>query len=76
MPHLRALTEHIKQEVKEKYALKALGVDGESDNSWVIVDFGNVMVHLFTEETRDRYDLENLWADAEKIKKFSTCSND
>ena len=44
-----------------------LGREGHRGNSWELLDFGSVVVHVFTEEAREFYALERLWADAEKI---------
>ena len=44
-----------------------LGREGHRGNSWELLDFGTVVVHVFTEEARQFYDLERLWADAENI---------
>lgn len=41
--------------------------EGERSSGWVLIDFGCVIVHVFMEEARQFYDLERLWADAEKI---------
>ena len=44
-----------------------LGREGHRGNSWELLDFGSVVVHVFTDEARKFYDLERLWADAEFI---------
>lgn len=44
-----------------------LGLEGEGSNSWMLQDFGDIVVHLFTSESREAYDLENLWGDAPRI---------
>ena len=44
-----------------------LGREGHRGNSWELLDFGSVVVHVFTEEAREFYALERLWADAECI---------
>lgn len=41
--------------------------EGERSSGWVLIDFGCVVVHIFMEEARNFYDLERLWADAEKV---------
>jgi ribosome-associated protein len=42
-------------------------VEGRGNGTWEVIDFGCVVVHIFSRESRDFYKLENLWADAEKI---------
>ena len=44
-----------------------LGREGHRGNAWELLDFGSVVVHVFTEEARDFYSLERLWADAESV---------
>ena len=44
-----------------------LGREGHRGNTWELLDFGSVVVHVFTEEAREFYSLERLWADAEEI---------
>ena len=44
-----------------------LGREGHRGNSWELLDYGSVVVHVFTEEAREFYSLERLWADAEKV---------
>ena len=44
-----------------------LGREGHRGNSWELLDYGSIVVHVFTEEARKFYDLERLWADAEVI---------
>ena len=44
-----------------------LGREGHRGNSWELLDFGSIVVHVFTEEAREFYSLERLWADAEQV---------
>ncbi len=46
--------------------MKPLHVDGSTESHWIIVDFGGVMVHVMTENSRAQYQLEDLWGDAPK----------
>ena len=55
-----------------EYALESLGEtmlgrEGHRGNSWELLDYGTIVVHVFTEEAREFYSLERLWADAEEI---------
>ncbi|MDT8896254.1 ribosome silencing factor [Halomonas sp. I1] len=60
--HLAALAENLIQAAKDS-GMPPLGVEGESGAEWVLVDLGDVVVHLMMPETRELYDLERLWAD-------------
>ena len=55
-----------------EFQLKQLGIspnhiEGHRSNTWILLDYGNVVVHVFLKETRDFYDLERLWQDGEQI---------
>ena len=66
-PHLRAISENIQKQARETYGIRGK-IDGTPESNWIIADMGNVMVHIFTEESRNLYQLENLWGDAAKIE--------
>lgn len=63
-PHIGAIAERIVREVREKFAVRPIAVDGTPQSQWIIVDFGFLMIHVMTAEARDRYQLESLWGDA------------
>ena len=54
-------------ELGEKQNAKPIHTDGYQGESWILVDFVDVIVHLFSDEARAYYDLDNLWGDAERI---------
>ncbi|MBN1264552.1 MAG: ribosome silencing factor [Anaerolineales bacterium] len=58
---MKALANDIQKEVKTAYSLNAWGVEGKPDDGWMLIDFGEVVVHLFSAEQRDYYRLEELW---------------
>ena len=58
-----AIAEHIKIELKKKN-ISPISIDGVKEGKWVLLDYGDVIIHVFYEETRSFYDLEGLWADA------------
>ncbi|MFQ6096997.1 MAG: ribosome silencing factor [Armatimonadota bacterium] len=61
--HVRAVTEAI-EEAAATAGIRAHHREGGSDAAWVLMDYGDVVVHVFTPETRAYYDLEHLWGDA------------
>ena len=63
--HVKSLASNVCMEAK-KQGQRALGVEGEDAGEWVLVDFGDVVVHVMLPATRDFYDLERLWAEHPK----------
>ena len=61
--HVRALVDSLR-ETARRCAVHVLGVEGEDTGAWVLVDLGDVVVHVMQAETRAFYDLERLWGDA------------
>ena len=62
--HVKSLASNVSVEAKKQGA-RPLGVEGEDAGEWVLVDFGDVVVHVMQPATRDFYDLERLWAGTE-----------
>ena len=61
-PQTRAITDHIHQEMK-KEAMKASPLEGYQQLDWVLVDFVNIVAHVFSKDAREYYEFERLWAD-------------
>jgi ribosome-associated protein len=57
-----AMAEHVQLELREE-GVRPLGAEGEERGQWVLLDFGEVVAHLFHHEVRTFYDLEGLWTD-------------
>ena len=64
--HVKTLCDYAEYTM-EQLGEPMLGREGHRGNSWELLDFGSVVVHVFTEEARKFYDLERLWADAEAV---------
>lgn len=64
---LNALVDHLRVEMKEKYELLPLSVQGTAGSGWVLVDYGYVIIHIFLEEKRQYYDLEGLWRQESQV---------
>jgi len=64
---VKAVAEFIEQEFANK-RLKPLGVEGAAYSHWILLDYGDVIIHVFEKETRAYYNLEKLWMDAKTIE--------
>lgn len=64
--HMRALVETLDKELRPE-GVSSLHREGGSDSGWVLVDYNDVIVHLFSPEERDRYGLEELWEAAKQV---------
>lgn len=62
----QSLAKHIKQKMK-KEGYSAYSVEGDKEGQWVLLDYGDVIVHIFYEPIREYYDLEGLWVDAPRL---------
>ena len=58
--HVGAIADHLVQEMKE-HGYSPLGIESDPQNEWVLVDLGDVVVHIMQKQTRDFYQLEKLW---------------
>ncbi|MEM9193021.1 MAG: ribosome silencing factor [Myxococcota bacterium] len=63
-----AIARGIEQSLKQEHSVRCLGIEGMPQGTWVLMDFGEAVVHIFHEDTRVYYDLESLWIDAERIQ--------
>jgi ribosome-associated protein len=64
---VQAIAQRI-EEVLERAGEKALSIEGFQHGQWVVLDFGDVVVHVFFEPVRQFYDLERLWAKAPRVR--------
>ena len=65
--HVRAIADSIIEAVKAQ-GEKPLGVEGHDEGRWILIDLGDVVVHVFQSDVRDEYDLERLWSDAPPLE--------
>lgn len=66
---VRAIAEHIEESLlKDQKKIRPFGIEGLQASKWVLMDYSDVVVHIFEKETRDFYALEMLWLDAKRIE--------
>lgn len=65
-PHLRALGQELEKSLGE-LGVKCYRQAGTPESEWIVADYLDVVVHLFTPRMRDYYELERLWADAKRV---------
>ncbi|MGE3316713.1 MAG: ribosome silencing factor [Planctomycetaceae bacterium] len=63
---MRAIADEVERVLSEEGSSR-LGVEGYETSTWILQDYGDVVLHIFTPETRSVYDLEHLWADAPHV---------
>ncbi len=65
---VKTLVEDVEQALKTGLGKRPLRREGENHGRWVLLDYGDLVVHVFDEETRDYYELERLWNDAPQVE--------
>tara|TARA_B100000745_G_scaffold37871_1_gene23386 strand:- start:1103 stop:1480 length:378 start_codon:yes stop_codon:yes gene_type:complete len=63
--HLSSIVDNVRKDVSKLMKEKPWHTEGESNKEWILMDYFDVVVHVFNQEKRDFYKLENLWADAQ-----------
>jgi ribosome-associated protein len=64
---VKAIADEVRQVLKHEHGLMPVGIEGTETGKWVLVDYDDVVLHVFLEGTREFYDLENLWAEAPRL---------
>ena len=67
-PHLKAIAGEIEARLREDHKTRPAAVDGFPTSQWILLDYLQVIVHVFHHEKRDFYRLEDLWSDAPRLK--------
>ncbi|HTX62548.1 MAG TPA: ribosome silencing factor [Acidimicrobiales bacterium] len=65
---VRTLVEEIERQVKDRDDRSPTSIEGLRDAGWVLMDYGDFVVHVFSEEVRAFYDLEHLWSGAPRVR--------
>lgn len=70
----KAIAANVEKEIKEKFGTKPFYSEGQSQADWVLLDYFDVVVHIFLREKRDFYQLEELWSDG-KVTRYDERGN-
>ena len=65
--HIRGLSDAVTESLKEQKR-RPLAAEGAREGGWVLLDYGDFIVHIFSEDQRTFYDLERLWSDARRVR--------
>ena len=66
-PQLKAISSGITEQLREEHQVRPHAIDGYPLSQWVVMDFGDVVVHIFHQSKRELYSLEDLWNDAPRV---------
>ena len=64
---VQAIARHLQKTLKER-GIAPYGIEGEQEGQWVLLDYGDVIIHIFYQPIREFYDLEGLWVEAPEIR--------
>lgn len=64
---IKALSDEVLKAIKKKQSAQAQGIEGDAASGWVLIDFGDVILHLFSKSIRRYYQLEDLWREGRVI---------
>lgn len=65
---VQAICDEINEQLKKKLNSRPVRIEGYSGAEWVLMDYGDFIVHIFNKEAREFYDLERLWRDAKRVE--------
>ncbi len=75
-PQIKAMGERVEELIEREYGVVPTRTEGVRDGRWAVVDYGDVIVHIFNDETRLFYHLERLWTDGENLQRFDEKAGD
>lgn len=67
---MKAIAEEVWTKLKEEHGIRLWHMEGDAGDGWMLLDYGDVMVHIFSPETRAYYDLESFWHEATVLLKM------
>ena len=66
--HVQAVADGVLEAMKRETGALPIGIEGKRDGQWALLDFGDIIVHVFYHPMREFYDLEGLWVDAPRVQ--------
>lgn len=63
-----SVVDEVEEQLRLAYDISPISIEGRADGRWILMDFGNVVVHVFSPEARDYYRIEHLWGDAPAVE--------
>ena len=70
-PQIRAMGERVEELVEREFGIVPTRTEGVRDGRWAVIDYADVIVHIFNDETRLFYHLERLWTNGENLQKYN-----
>jgi len=64
---LHAISEEIDHCLEDELGDQRMGIEGYNESRWILLDYGTIVIHLFDQETREYYALEQLWSEAKRV---------
>lgn len=64
---VRAIADEVETAFRDQLSIKPIGREGEKEGTWILLDYGDLVIHVFQPAERDFYRLENLWSDAPRL---------
>jgi ribosome-associated protein len=67
----KAVSDEIQHKLRKEFKLKPYGVEGEQEAEWILLDYIDFVIHIFSQETRKKYGIEKLWMDAKRYNFYT-----
>jgi len=67
---VRSIADEVEDKMEADNSLTLLRKEGYREGRWIVLDYGDILVHIFHQEEREHYDLERLWADGENVTRY------
>jgi len=64
----KAISDEVQRQLKKEYRRKAFSVEGENHTDWILLDYIDFVIHIFSPENREKYSLEKLWMDGKRYR--------